>query len=87
MARLPKLKTQEELAQFVDTHDTAPYWDDMTPVEAQTFHVARLNRTAVRVPMTRTALTKVKSLAKQRGVRVDDLLRDWLAQRLKQEKA
>jgi predicted DNA binding CopG/RHH family protein len=81
------MKTQEELAEFVDKHDTAPHWDDMTPVEAQSFHVTRQHRTAVRVPMSRTALTKVKSVAKQRGVPVDDLLRDWLTQRLKQEQA
>jgi hypothetical protein len=85
MPKLPELKTESELADFVDAHDTAPYWDEMSPVDAQTLRIKRRGRTAVRVPMTQATLKQLKTLAKQRSVPLDDLLRDWLSQWLKQE--
>jgi hypothetical protein len=85
MPKLPEFKTEDELADFVDAHDTAPYWDDMTPVDARTFRVKHRRQTAVRVPMSQAALKQLKTLATRRGVLLDDLLREWLSQRLKQE--
>ena len=85
MAKLPEFKSEEELADFVDTHDTAPYWEEMTPVDASKFRVRRRKQTAVRVPVSQAALKQLKALANQRQVPLDDLLREWLSQRLQQE--
>ncbi len=56
MSQLPELKTEEELAAFVDTHDTAPYWEEMTPVDVTKFRPRRRKQTSVRVPMSQAAL-------------------------------
>jgi CopG antitoxin of type II toxin-antitoxin system len=85
MPKLPEFKTAEELADFVDTHDTAPYWDDMTPVDATQFRLRRRSQTAVRVPMSQATVKRLKALAAERHVPLDDLLREWLSQRLQQE--
>ena len=85
MAKLPEFKTEEELSDFVDTHDTATYWEEMTPVQATKFRLRRRSQTAVRVPMSQATLKRLKALAAERRVPLDDLLREWLSQRLKQE--
>jgi hypothetical protein len=85
MSKLPKFKTEKELADFVDTRDTAPYWKGMTSVNARRFRIKRRRQTAVRVPMSQATLKRLKTLAVQRGVALDDLLHRWLSQRLKKE--
>ena len=78
-------QSQEEFADFVDTHDTAELWetmqDDVTPLR-----VRRRRQSAVRVPVTPELLRELRELARQRRVPLDQLLRDWVTQHLQQEK-
>ena len=85
MPKLPKFKTEKELADFVDTHNTAPYWKDMTPVNAQFFRIKRRRQTSVRLSMSRATLKQLHEIAAHRGVSTDDLLHRWLSQKLQQE--
>lgn len=86
MTKLPKFKTEEELAEFVDTNDTAPFWDEMKPVNASKFRVKRRRQTAVRVPVTQATLRKLKTLAAKRKVPLDTLLQEWVNERAKRER-
>ena len=82
----PKFKTEEEFGAFVDTHDTAPYRNDMKAVDASKFRVKRRRQTAVRVPVTQATLRKLRALAVKRKVPLDTLLQEWLTERAKQER-
>ncbi len=46
MPKLPKFKTEEEFAEFVDTHDTAPYWNDMATVDSKQFRFMGIEGTS-----------------------------------------
>ncbi len=86
MPTLPKFKTEEEFAAFVDTNDTASYWSELNPVEAGRFRVKRRRQTAVRVSVTPTTLKKLKALAAKRNVPLAALLQECLTERAKQER-
>ncbi len=86
MPKLPEFKSEEELAEFVDTHDTSDYWDEMVSVSPRRFRVKRRQRTAVRVPLTRSACAELKQVAETQGIALEVLLRQWVSQRLKQER-
>ncbi len=78
-------QSQEELADFVETHDTAELWEDMHD-DTTRLRVRRRRQSAVRVPVTPDVLRDLRELARQRHVPLDQLLRDWVTQHLQQEK-
>jgi len=86
MPEFPEVQSEEELASFVDERDTAPYWDAMEPVDPGSFRIRRRSQTAVRVPVSRDTLENLKELAHQRGRPLDDLLREWMLERLDEER-
>ena len=71
MPKLPQFRSEEDLADFVDSHDIAPYWDEMEPVDPAQFRVERGSRTSVRVPLSRDTLERVKAAAAEKGLRTD----------------
>lgn len=85
MPKLPKFKTEKELADFVDTHNTVPYWKGMTPMDTELFRIKRRRQTSVRLSMSQAKLKRLQGIAAQRGVSTDDLLHRWLSQKLQQE--
>ena len=68
MPELPKFATEEELAEFVDTHDLALYWDDMEPIGPAALRFNRGDLTSVRVQLTQDALQRVRNAAARRGM-------------------
>ncbi|HEY0072810.1 MAG TPA: CopG family antitoxin [Abditibacteriaceae bacterium] len=78
-------QSQEELAGFVDTHDTAELWETMQDDQTR-LRVRRRRQSAVRVPVSPELLNELRELARQRHVPLDQLLRDWVTQHLQQEK-
>jgi len=86
MSRLPKFETAEEFAEFVETHDTAEYWDDL-PVEQD----VQMNRVAIRRQRMILELlgdvifNQVRRVAESRQVPYETLIRTWVQERLAQE--
>ncbi len=87
MPRLPAFKSAEELADFVDTNDMAPYWEDLVPVDSRNFRVVRGKQTAMRVPLSRSTAGKLRALAADKGVPASDLVRKWVNLHIKEESA
>ena len=84
-AEPPAFATDEEAAEFWETHDNAPYWDDMETVEVRVDPRARTQALAVRIRGHH--LDAIKRVAERRGVSYHALVREWLAERLREEGA
>ncbi len=72
MPDFPEVQSEEDLADLVDTQDTAPYWEGMAPVDAGSFRVCRRGETATkerRGSMTDTCTATGSAIARtRRGV-------------------
>lgn len=85
MPKFPSLNSEAELAKFVDTHDSAPYCNEMRLVDPSLLLVVRRRSTATRVPLSRAMAERLNSVAGRRGVSASELAKAWLSQRLKEE--
>lgn len=85
MPKLPAFESAEELADFVDTHDMAPYWEDLVSVDSRSFRVVRGKQTAMRVPLSLSTAERLKALAAKRGLSASELVRRWVKEQLKRE--
>lgn len=86
MPKLPRFKTEEQLAAFVDTNDTAPYWSEMLPVEADGLRVKRRHQTSVRVPVSQATLKRLRALSQRERIPLDSLLQQWVVERVKRQR-
>jgi hypothetical protein len=86
MSELPKFATEEELAAWVDTHDTAPYLDDMEDVE-EPFTVKRTHFATrpLDVRLRADLYAALEAAAERRGVPYQMLVQTWLREKLMQE--
>ena len=86
MPKLPVFQTDEEEAEFWDTHSTADYWDEMEPVSDVTVSVPHLPHRLISLPLSQALFTEIKQLAEERGIPYERLVRQWLAERVKEER-
>lgn len=86
MAKLPEFKTDEDAADFFDTHSTVDFWDDLEPVEDVTISIPHLPRSLVTLPLSEKLLEEIKQLAREEGIPYQRLVRQWLAERVRQER-
>lgn len=86
MPKLPTFQTDEELIAWVDSHDTAPYMDEMEPAD-QEFHFIRTEfpTRPLDVRLRTDFVAAIESLAERRGVPYQYLIQTWLLERLRQE--
>ncbi len=84
--RLPEFKTEEEAAEFWDTHSLADYWDQMEPVQV-TFAPGALKLKQVCLRLSPPMIEQAKRIAASKGIRYQTLLRMWITERMKQEEA
>lgn len=86
MPKMPKFKTEEELAEWVDTHDTAPYIDEMEDVE-EPFEVKRTHfeTRPLDVRLRSDLYDALETAAERKGVPYQILVQTWLREKLIQE--
>lgn len=82
--QLPEFKTDEEAAEFWDTHSIADYWDQMEPVEV-TFAPDALKLKQVCLRLSPRQVESVKRIARSKGLRYQTMLRMWITERERQE--
>jgi predicted DNA-binding ribbon-helix-helix protein len=70
----------EEAAEFWDTHSVADYWDETHEVHFD-IHVPR-RRSSVR--LERDLADRLKTLARQQGLSLEDLVNRWLKEKLQE---
>jgi predicted DNA binding CopG/RHH family protein len=93
--RLPKFKTPEEEIRFFETHDMAPYWDQLEDVD-EVIELApalerrireRMKKRMVAIRLEEWQLHRAKEIARQKRVPYQRLLREWISQGLRSEKS
>jgi len=82
---LPVLKSEDEQRKFWSTHDSADYvdWDK---AERVTFPNLKPSLRTISLRLPVSMLVRLKTLANQRDVPYQSLLKVFLAQRLRQER-
>ncbi len=86
MPKLPVFQTDEEEAEFWDTHSTADYWDEMDPVSDVNVSVSHLPHRLISLPLSQTLFAEIKQIAEERGIPYERLVRQWLTERVKEER-
>jgi len=82
MAKLPEFKSEQELAEFLDTHDSTDYFDDTEEVDIRfVFTPPR----AVPVRVEGELWIQLQRIAIARGSSVQDLVQQWVLERLASE--
>ncbi len=83
--QIPEFKTDEDLAEFWDTHDFADYVHDTEPVEGVEFAKLRLKQVCLR--LSPFQVQHLKRIAATKGIGYQTMLRMWITERQRQEEA
>ena len=79
--KLPDFRSEEEAAEFFDTHDLADYWDDMIPVKDAVVEVeVEKKQVSLRLPLP--VIEKLKTLASSEGISYQMLIQRWILEKL-----
>lgn len=82
-SRIPKFKTDQEAAEFWDTHSVLDYLDEFEVVDDVKF--LRPQKEVVSLRLDRPMVEALKRLARKKGIGYSPLVRMWLMERLQQE--
>ena len=86
MKTIPEFDSDEELAAWVDTHDTSEFLDELEDVSAP-FQV-RLTKFATRpldVRLRTDLYAAIEEVAERQGIPYQMLIQNWLAEKVRQE--
>ena len=74
--------SDREVAEFWDTHSVADYWDELEPAELS---IKPVPRRVVTLRFDPRAAEALRALARRRGTNYSTLVRNWIAERLRDE--
>jgi len=75
---LPKTDSIAELARFWDTHDITDFEDLLEEVAEPVFRRGK----KIHVHLEQDEFESVEKLARQRGLKKDDLIHEWIREKL-----
>ena len=75
---IPKTDSIQELAHFWDTHDLTDFEDELEEVDESVFELG----TQLLLPLEPGELEALSALAKSRNTSPENLIREWLVERL-----
>ncbi|MFQ5418940.1 MAG: CopG family antitoxin [Anaerolineae bacterium] len=78
---IPEMKSYEQIADFWDTHSLADYWNQTEPAE---FDIVPEARHRYLVAIDPDILSRVRRVARQRGLHTESLVNLFLEQYLHQ---
>ncbi len=84
ISKIPKFTSEQEEAEFWDTHSITDFLDELTPVDV-TIVDARPRKEQISLRLDRETITRLKAVAQQRGIGYQTLIRMWVMERLNQE--
>lgn len=86
MPKLPEFETEEDLAAWVDTHDTAEFIDEMEDAD-ENFTVRRTHFTTkpLDVRLRTDLFAAIVDAAERRGIPYQMLVQTWLRERVMEE--
>jgi hypothetical protein len=76
--KIPKTDSIKELAKFFETHDSSEFEDELVEITEPIF----VPRNSVLVRLRPEQVSILKALAKRRGISADQLVREWIVQRI-----
>ena len=86
MPKLPEFKSDEEAAAWFDSHDSAPFMDDMEETDEKFEIVRTLFATRpMDIRLRSDYLEAIQSVAERKGVPYQILVQTWLLEKLNQE--
>ena len=80
--KLPRTDSVQELAEFWDTHDLTDYQSELQEVTEPVFS----RRGAITVRLQDGEAEAVRQIARSQGISEEELIRDWIVQRLARRK-
>jgi predicted DNA binding CopG/RHH family protein len=80
---IPRTDSIQELAEFWDTHDSTDYEDELVEVTEPVFE----RSTAIEVRLQPGEAEAVRELARAQGVTQEQLIHEWVRQKLARPKA
>jgi len=83
MARIPKFKTEKEIADFWDTHSLADFEDELRPAKDVVF--VKPERQIVSLRLDTKIVRALKALAATKGIGYSPLIRMWILERFHRE--
>ena len=83
MAKIPKFKTDKEIAEFWDTHSLADFEDELEIAKDVVF--VKPERQVISLRLDRKIVRALKALAARKGIGYSPLLRMWILERFYQE--
>lgn len=84
MAKIPQFASEQEESDFWDTHDATDYLDDTVEVDV-TFIDARPKKALISLRLEPETITRLKEVARKRGIGYQTLIRMWVMERLASE--
>lgn len=84
--KLPKFSSDEEFAEWVETHDLSEYMNSFEVVNEE-IKVQRTTakKESIGVELNPGELKAIKKVAKDKGMPYKALIKNWLIERLRQE--
>ncbi len=83
MAKIPRFRTEEEIQEFWDTHDSAEYFEDMEDDEVQV--TLKRDKGVLVIPLGEDRLRAVREIALEEGVSSNLLLKNWIDEGIKRK--
>ena len=78
-AKIPRMNSIQKLAHFWDRHDLTDFEDELEEVPDPVFK----RPTMVKVPLSPSDVKAVKKIARSKGVRYTDLIREWIQEKVR----
>jgi predicted DNA binding CopG/RHH family protein len=82
---IPHFSSDEEAAEFWDTHSVTDYLDELAPTPDVRFRLQNLKQISLRLAPGQIATLKV--IAAGKGIGYQTMLRMWITERMQQEKS
>ena len=83
MAKIPGFRTEEEMREFWDTHDSAAYFEDVEDDEVQvTF---KREKGVLVIPLGEDRLRSAREIALEEGISSNLILKNWIDEGIKRK--
>lgn len=85
LKKIPNFKTEEEEANFWDTHDTTEYFDFSKAIVNPKFPNLKMSTKTITIRVTESLLDSLKMIANKKDVPYQSLMKIYLDQKIKEE--
>jgi predicted DNA binding CopG/RHH family protein len=86
MSKLPTFASEQEEAEFWDTHDSTEFLDETEPVET-CFVDQRPLKKQITIRLEPSAIAQIKKVASGKGIGYQTLIRMWVMEQLQKATA